>query len=436
MTAILTERVAGVFATKAVVLGLGLATTYLLARVLGPTGRGEYYLALLIPLTLTIFGQLGIPAGLTFLAGRGVPLDELRTTALMLALLLATACIVPALAARSLLMVTVAPGTSELSLTMAIAAVPFLFITAFAVAILLGRHAFRVTNLLSLVQAIVSLALLLILVATGRLVVDAAVAVYLIVSVGASVIAVLAAARLAPLRGLSLQPLGPLLRYSLRVYPGSVASFFSYRADVFLLSIILGSATAVGLYVIAVSLAELLFYIADSVATAFFPHVSAAEHSEADRQVSAVSRLTVLTTIVAALAMIPFVVVGILIALPEFTSSILPFLLLLPGIVSLSLSKVLSGYVSGIGRPGSVGRVAVSSLIVNVVANFVLIPSFGIAGAAVASTISYTFNAFLMVALTSRLAVVPPRSLMMPTLTDARRIVDTGGAIAARYFAR
>lgn len=432
MSRSLPGRVAGVFATKATVFALGLATTYLLARVLGPEGRGAYYLALLLPITLFTFGQLGIPSALVYLAGRGTSMDGLRTTAGVIAVLLSIACVVPALFARDLLRSTVVRGTTEISVTFAIATVPFLFVSAFAIAILLGRQALRTSNLLSLGQAIASVVLLFIVVGLAGWGVDGAVAIFFVVSVGGSIAATVAVMRLASFQRRSLEPLGPLLQYSLRVYPGSLASFFSYRADVFLLSLMLGSPSAIGLYALAVSLAELLFYIADSVSTAFFPQVSAAERIDADRQVPVVSRTTLLVTATAAIGLIPFAVIGIGAALPEFGESLLPFVVLLPGIISLSVSKVLSGYVSGIGHPAGVGKVAVASLIVNVIANIALIPPLGIVGAALSSTVSYTVNACLMVVLTSRLAKVPPQVLIVPTPADVRRLATLGASVVGR----
>ena len=434
MSQVLTRRVAGVFATKATVLAIGLLTTYLLARILGPAGRGAYYLALLVPITLLTFGQLGIPSALVFQTGRGLSLDGLRTTSAFLVVVLGLACVVPALIARGFLMATIAPGTTELSLTLAIVAVPFLFVNTFAGAILVGRLAFKVSNLLSLIQAVSSLVLLTIVVGIAGLGVDAAVAIFLVVSVITSTIAAVAVVSLAPIQRPSLEPLTPLLRYALKVYPASLASFFSYRADVFLLGIILSSPSAVGLYALAVSLAELLFYISDSVATAFFPHVSTAERVDADRQVPEVCRMTLLVTAIAALGFIPVAIVAIRVALPAFEASIVPFCLLLPGIVALSVSKVLSGYVSGIGHPASVGKIAVTSLIVNVGTNLALIPVLGIAGAALSSTVSYTFNAALMVVLASRLASVRRRVLVAPTVSDVRRLITVGGSIAAGRF--
>jgi Na+-driven multidrug efflux pump len=147
-----------------------------------------------------------------------------------------------------------------------------------------------------------------------------------------------------------------------------------------------------------------------------------------------VNRVTLLVTATAALFMIPVVAIGIPIVLPAFGESVLPFCLILPGIVSLSVSKVLSGYVSGVGDPGSVARVSVASLGVNVAANIVLIPRLGIAGAALASTISYTFHACLMTVLTSEMAGVTLRALLVPTMDDVRTVIRAGGSIAARRF--
>ncbi len=425
-------RVAGVFATKVAIFAIGLVTTFMLARVLGPSGRGAYYLAILIPTTLLTLGQLGIPSALVFLAGRGSSLDGLRTTAVALAAVLSMACVVPALILIDALRSTVVRGTTETSAILAIVTVPFLFVSMFASALLLGRQAIRTSNLLSLGQSIASVVLLVLLVAAAGWGVDGAVAAYLLVGIGGSVASGVAVFRLAMFRHPSTELLWPTVRYGLKIYPGSLASFFSYRADVFLLSLLLGSPREVGLYTLAVSLAELLFYVADSVATAFFPRISAAEKTEADRLVPEVNRTTLLVTGCAAIGLVPLVTVGIGWALPAFHESIAVFFVLLPGIVSLSVSKVLSGYVSGLGHPARVGIVAVSSLAVNLTANLLLIPTMGIVGAAVSSALSYTFNASLMVLLTTRMAKVTVVDLLVPRVADMRRLARLLWSLAAR----
>jgi O-antigen/teichoic acid export membrane protein len=82
--------------------------------------------------------------------------------------------------------------------------------------------------------------------------------------------------------------------------------------------------------------------------------------------------------------------------------------------VSLSLSKVLTSYLAGRGRLGPLSTGAVITLVLNLVANVLLIPRFGIAGAAGASLISYTAMALMMLAVTSRVSRQSPLSLIVP----------------------
>ena len=65
-----------------------------------------------------------------------------------------------------------------------------------------------------------------------------------------------------------------------------------------------------------------------------------------------VSRVTLLVTGAVALLLIPAAVMMIRLVLPAFGPSIPPLLVLLPGVVALGASKVVGGYVTGIGRPG------------------------------------------------------------------------------------
>jgi O-antigen/teichoic acid export membrane protein len=213
-----------------------------------------------------------------------------------------------------------------------------------------------------------------------------------------------------------------LLHYGVRIYPGSLATFFSYRVDVFLISLLLASPASVGLYGLAVSLAELVFYVPDSIATAFFPRVANAERAEADVLAPQVTRVATLATALAAAALIPVAIVGVHLLLPAFVDSLPALIVLVPGVIALSISKVLSGYVSGLGRALPVGAIAVTTLVVNVVANLILIPAWGIVGAAAASLTSYTANAILMVVISARMARVSPRQLIVPGFDDLGRL--------------
>src|SRR4029078_5175006 len=65
------SQVARVYAARVLQFGGTFAVAFRLPRLLGPAGRGESSLLLLLPSTLFALGQLGLPSALTFFAGGG-----------------------------------------------------------------------------------------------------------------------------------------------------------------------------------------------------------------------------------------------------------------------------------------------------------------------------------------------------------------------------
>jgi len=63
---------AGVFGAQMLATGLGVGTSVITARMLGPHDRGLYQLLTLLPITLSNFVKLGIPqANVYFMRRRG-----------------------------------------------------------------------------------------------------------------------------------------------------------------------------------------------------------------------------------------------------------------------------------------------------------------------------------------------------------------------------
>ena len=182
----------------------------------------------------------------------------------------------------------------------------------------------------------------------------------------------------------------------------------------------------------AVALAEMIFLFPSAVATIFFPHVAGSSREDADRQVALVSRVTLLVSGMFALLLIPCAAAMIWTVLPAFDQSIPPFLVLLPGVVALSGANVVGGYVTGIGRPGINSIVSVIALVVNIVANLVLIPRFGILGAASASLISYTLSSLVLTAVAARFSRTPLWRFWIPDLDDVRYVAATSAGLVRR----
>jgi len=109
-----------------------------------------------------------------------------------------------------------------------------------------------------------------------------------------------------------------------------------------------------------------------------------------------------------------------------------PLLVLLPGVVALSVGNVTAGYVTGIGRPGIISVIGLAAFAANVVANLILIPPFGIVGAAAASLVSYTLSSLLMTVAAARFAGSSMRAFWVPRRDDVRVVVVNGLGLLRR----
>lgn len=425
-----TRRVAGVGSTRVVRFVLAMATTFLLSRLLGPAGRGDYALAILVPMTLLALGQLGLPSAFSFFAGRGRAGRSLLRWALGLALGISLVLLLGALLVLPALTATVLRNAPEDLVRIALVSLPFQFVASFCGAVLIGRQTFLAYNTVLVAQSVLALVLVILLVGVADLGPVGAVAGNVVVAVAAAI--ALAVALRTHTSSTEMAPdldARELSRFGMRVFPASVTTFFSYRIDVYLLGFLLVGtsnevAAAIGLYTLAVSLAELSFFVPDAVSTVFFPRVAGAERERADEMAPMVSRTTILVMLIVTVGLLPAAYIAVHVVLPDFTDALPAFAVLIPGVVALGVAKVLSSYVSGLGLPTPVTIAAIVSLAVNAVANVILIPVVGIVGAAIASTISYSVNTLLLVGVASRLSHHRPFAFLIPTGAEVARLRD------------
>ncbi|HEX6655541.1 MAG TPA: polysaccharide biosynthesis C-terminal domain-containing protein [Candidatus Limnocylindria bacterium] len=432
------SQVARIYAARILQFGCTVAVAFFLARLLGPAGRGQYSLLLLLPSTLFALGQLGLPSALTFFAGGGRSVASLTTAAAGAGATLALVLVVASLVALPALQPVFFASAPLRLLQVATLALPIQLATSFFGSILWGRQLVRPYIRVLAGQSLGWLLAVIVLVGVAGFDVAGALAAYLLVTglAAAAVVVLVLRERARTVADRESAPapvrIGALLGYGLRLYPAGVTTFLSYRADLFLLSALRGDAAAIGLYALAVSLAEITFQVPDSVATLFYPRVAGSEREEADRLAPSIARFTLLVTVLATLLLIPLAWLAVRVVLPGFDGSLLPFLLLLPGTVALGLSKVLSGYISGLGRPEPVGLIAMAALGVNLVVNLLLIPPLGIIGAALASMISYSSHALMTIGLASRLSGARPLAFVTPGREELRILVDRLSSLRPR----
>lgn len=102
----------------------------------------------------------------------------------------------------------------------------------------------------------------------------------------------------------------------------------------------------------------------------------------------------------------------------DFLPSVKPFLWLLPGILGITLSKIISANLAGIGKPQYATYASGLAVFITVALDVLLIPPYGITGAAIASSIAYLTTALLTVMWFSRETHIRWVDIFLPRKDD------------------
>jgi len=108
----------------------------------------------------------------------------------------------------------------------------------------------------------------------------------------------------------------------------------------------------------------------------------------------------------------------------DFAASVGPLWLLLPGATIFSAANVLASYFAGTGRPRVNLHSSALGFVFTIVLDFALIPRYGAAGAAVASTFSYAASAVYLIARFSADAKISPAKACIVQRDDIRMVLE------------
>jgi len=377
-------------------MGLVLATAQgvVLARWLGTEGKGVVALAMLVSSALAMLLNPGLTASYVFhAAGARLPLQVLTRHAVTFSSLAGLAGIALfGLGLATGVVQRLLPGVPTAPLLLAVAALPVTILSALLGALLHGQQRIRTLNVVTVARAAVVLVLTVAaLIGLGLGPVGAVGAI-----LAGTLVTVAAFGWLLQQDGDAWKPgferttATHLLHYGTRAHAGNLAQFFNYRLDMFVVNFIAGPA-AVGIYTVAVRLAELVWQLPNAAAFAMFPRAASRSREEMNRFTPRVFVVTLAGATVAAIGLAAVGRFAIrLLYSEDFLAAYLPLLLLLPGTVLLGGAKVLTNDLAGRGFPHYNAITATVALVVTVGLDIVLVPAYGVAGAAVASTVAYT----------------------------------------------
>jgi antigen flippase len=381
-------------AVRLVSLAAGMVTTVILARALGPSGRGVYAVAGAIGATGIAFGNLGLQTSNTFYVSR----DKSLLPRLMANSAVVSLGIAPTVAVAFWIVFLAAPDTAPVQgtlLWLALLAVPIGLAYLLFQNLLLGLQEFRAYNIVDLATRLGGLVLLLAILAAGVRNVSSLFAASIAPNAAAAVWAWARARAMTdqPARA-SVALLRTTLSYGLRAYLGAFFAFMLLRSDLLIVKYDLGAARA-GYYSVAVSLADLLYVVPTIVGLVIFPRLaSILDGSErrrlAGRATLALTALMTLAAGVAALLARP----GIdLVFGTRFAPAATAFSILAAAMIFYGPNNMVSNYAAASGYPWFAVWIWLVGLVANVALNLALIPALGITGSALASLICYALVA-------------------------------------------
>ncbi len=386
----------GVLGVKAACYVLGGVTAIILARAMGPHERGIWAVCMLVAGFLTILADLGVGSSAAFyLSSPGSRTESILSTSLILAAGVATGTY---LLAVPLLLdggKRVFPGVPETPLLLAAASVLVVVPTAVARQAGLASGSLALHNKSSLLQAFLLLALM----GAGALLgvkSTTGFAVFYLVGLVLTSLATLSWLRRHYLPRITPNPrlFLPLVRYGLKAHVGAIGLFLAYRLDILIVNYLVGP-TGAGLYAIALTLSELLRGLPE---TAQAVVVSRFRQDDFIAAATTAARLAAAATLVVGLGLVSTArwVVPFLFGW-RYAPAADAFLWLVPGVVGLAFSYSLSPILLRAGEVSVNAIAAVCATVVMVSLDLVLIPKFGIAGAAVSSSVAYVTLASIQI---------------------------------------
>lgn len=407
-------KILNTFGTKILVAVFNLTIAIIISQVLGDSGKGVQSLVLTNISFILIFSEIVCGASLVFLTSR-FSFSKLWLPSVLWALVIA------AIAGG---LMWVFPFGLDHSL--ALHAAVLSFVSSFAsinFRVLIGKEEVKKANYNTLLQPFVLVLTLVVyyLLLGNRDIYGYIIGLYL-AYLSSSVLGVCQLRN--EYRSLRFYAFGEykdalqaLFKYGFLNQTGHFVQFFNLRLSYYLLNAFV-DAGEVGVYSNAVSIAESLWIISNSIALVQYARISNSTDTSYNQ------RLTLsLAKVCFAVALPAVLILALLPASfyqfvfgPEFGLMATLIRILAPGVLFYSLFLILGHYYSGSGRYFMNTVAALCGLVATLVCGFTLVPRFAAQGAAVTAAIAYSMNAlFLLVCFQKESRFRPKEFLLTPS---------------------
>jgi O-antigen/teichoic acid export membrane protein len=389
----LTVDVLLTFGNKVGVLVLNVAGTIVIARTLGPVGRGAIAVAFSITLLLVQFGSLGFQSANPYFAIREARLlPRVISNSVWASVVIGLVLIVIGIGVKALFPAALR-GLDWLEVLIVLVGVPAALANTLLQSVLLAEGRMVAYNGVEITAAVITFLGLVI----GLAVVGLGVVFGISLMVGMNLAAAFAYFILLrhhgpPLRAPDRSLATRMLRYGMRIYITTLLAYAVGRVNLIFVNSYLG-ASAAGQYSIGVSIADGMHLLPSVVALNLFPRIARGDPHERS---AAVFRSLALLFALLCLITVPLAAPGIPAVFGSaFTPAVAIYYWLLPGIFAYGMLNVLSYHFAGRGFPLEAVLIWIPGLLLNLAIVVAFVPSGGTHVAALAATVSYALILFM-----------------------------------------
>ncbi len=398
------HKVTETFVTRVLLLGIGLFTSILVARALGPQGRGQYAVIWVVAGIGVQFGNLGLHASNTYYVAQN---RKLLPTLLSNSLWI-SAGLGGVGAFIAWIFFTIRPALSPLQgspLVLALISIPISLAYLLMQQLLVGIQDIRTYNLVELAIKLLTVFLCGIVIVAHHTSVETVYIPSLIaLAMGCFWIGKKLKTNYSGLPRPSFLLFKENIFYGFKAYIAAFFAFLAQKVSLLMINSALGAEQA-GYFSISTTMADLVYMLPVVIGMILFPKL--AEMQGKVLKWNLAKKVILLTTGI----MIPITILSAFLAKQvvnilygsEFLPAVPAFQWLMPGIFVLSINTIYMNYLASIGMPLITIYSPAIATILYILLNIQFISKWGIAGASIAAFFSYGTMLLLSILYISKL---------------------------------
>jgi len=401
------KDVTGVVTTRIFLILAGLLISVVLSRKLGPAGFGLYSAILVLPQVVISFAQLGMRASSIFHIGRK-QYEQSEIAGSVLIVLALTSLLAILVTWAGFLFLNEESYTG-LYIVLVLLSLPFRMAMAYLGGIFLGREQIGRSNFINWFAEFLHLLAVIIFVwlldrgiagaLLGMLASHAVITIWALYTINKEI-------------GIRMKFHADVMKSLLSMGVLFAMTFgiiqLNYRIDILLLQE-LSTMDEVGFYSLGVSIAEKLWQLPLAIGVVLMSRTANAQDQELiNRMTARLVRVSLVVIIIASAMLFLFsqwlvpVIWG-----EKFRASIPTVQYILPGIIFISVYRILHSRLAGIGKPQYSMFVFAPALVLNILLNLWWIPRHGAFGAVMATNVSYTLGTLAYIFVYSKIVKMP-----------------------------